>query len=131
MPLDEIAGRVISRLGVVRIKSNALNTLLYISLVIVPVSWGCAWLFHEDPILRYGFAGFGAFYALAFLAHYTRFAIKAPDRLQSEEHLARMQELAIIERKGRRGPTIIQPAPNDRSILEQDLLQDDQSEENR
>ncbi|TXM71391.1 hypothetical protein FV218_15270 [Methylobacterium sp. WL69] len=117
--VDEIVRSAVSRLGVVRV-SSALNPLLYLALVVVPGSWLCAWIFLEDPVLRYGFSGFGALFALGFLGHYTRFAIKDPDRLQSEEHLARMEELAIIERKGRKGSEIVRLPHGDPPGLEQE-----------
>lgn len=117
MPLDEVIKSAISRLGVVKV-SNALNPLLYMALVVVPGSWGCAWLFQGDPILRYGFVAFGGLFAVAFLAHYTRFSMLDPDRLQSEEYLARKQELSIIERKGREGPEIVRLPKDDRPILD-------------
>lgn len=106
-PLDETIRTAVSRLGVVRV-SGALNPLLYMTMVMVPTAWGCAWLFREDKILQYGFVGLGAIFALGFLLHYTRFALSDPDRLQSEEYLVRKQELSMIERKGRTGPKVVE-----------------------
>ncbi len=121
MPFDEVVKSAISRLGVVRV-SNALNPLLYMAMVVIPLSWGCAWLFSDDLILKYGFAGLGAFIALAFLALYVWFAVTNPDRLQSEEYLVRKQELSIVERKGRSGPEVVPLPTNETPVQEQESV---------
>lgn len=127
---EEIVKSAITRLGVVRV-ANALNPLLYMTLVICPTFLFAAWLFADDPILKYGLVISGLLFPIAFLGHYTRFAFKDPSRLQSEEHLARMRELSIIARKGRTGPEPLPPLRNDLLVTEQDLLPNDRGEDHK
>lgn len=121
MSVDELLRSAVTRLGVVRV-SSALNPLLWITALVVISAWGCAWLFRDDPILKYGFAGFGASSVFFYLFHYTRFAFTDPDRLQSEEYLSRRQEFSILERKGVQGPEQIAPTRNDPLTIESEAL---------
>jgi len=121
MAFNEIVKSAVSRLGIIRV-SNALNPILYITLFVFPICCFAAWIFGDDPILKYGFVGLGAAFPLAFLWHYTRFAYSEPNRLQSEEHLARMRELSIVERKSSQGREMIPPTQADAPITEQELL---------
>lgn len=62
MPLDDIVRSAVSRLGVVRV-GNAPNPLPYMALVVILASWGCALLFRDGPILKYGLVVFGGVFA--------------------------------------------------------------------
>jgi hypothetical protein len=57
--IDEVIRSAVSRAGVVRVR-NAMNPLLWILAISAPICWVFAYVFREDSILKYGFAGLGA-----------------------------------------------------------------------
>jgi hypothetical protein len=86
MSVDEIVRSAISRAGVVRVR-NAMNPLLWLSPVSATICWISAYMFPDDSILKYGFAGLGALPIVAsIVAHFLYFFLDR-DRLQSEEFL--------------------------------------------
>jgi len=97
MGLDEVIKVAVSRAGIVRVR-NALN----------PFLWGFVWsivfailtyLFRDDSAMKYVCLGLSAIPMLTALGIGVGFAIKAPDRLQSEEYVIRQQELRQNELK--------------------------------
>ena len=69
MKVDEVIKSAISRAAVVRVQ-NALNPLLWVSAIAAPICWIAAYMFRDDPILKYGFAGLGALPIVAALVAY-------------------------------------------------------------
>jgi|GEM_PF-5909240 hypothetical protein len=99
MKVDEIVKSAVSRAGVIRVQ-NALNPLLWASLISAPISWVAAYMFRDDPMLKYGFAALGALPVIGTVAAYFLCFFLDRDRLQSEEFILKQRELSIIERKG-------------------------------
>ena len=58
MKVDEIIKSAIDRAGVIRVK-NAMNPLLWLSPISATICWIAAYVFRDDLILKYGFAGLG------------------------------------------------------------------------
>jgi len=94
--LEEVVRSAVSRAGVVRVR-NVLN----------PFLWGFVWsivfavltyLFRDDAVMKYICLALSATPMLTALGIGVGFAIKAPDRLQSEEFLIRQQELMFYEK---------------------------------
>lgn len=83
MKLDDAIRSWTSRAGVVRVR-NALNPLLWMTALVVPTSLLAAYLFRDDPILKYGLFVLGASSVIATLVGYFILLFRDPDRLQSE-----------------------------------------------
>lgn len=98
MKLDEVISSAISRAGVIHVR-NALNPFLW-SFVWTLVLLVFMYLMRDDPLVKYICLGLAALPLLVTLAVGVLFAVKHPDRLQSEEFVIRQQELTMIERKG-------------------------------
>ncbi len=111
MRVDEVIRSAIDRAGVIRVK-NAMNPLLWLSPISATICWIAAYVFRDDPILKYGFAGLGGLPIVASLLAYFLFFLLDRDRLQSEEFVIKQRELSIIERKG------LPPVPFDREETE-------------
>ena len=98
MILDEVVRSAISRAGIVRVRS-ALNPFLWM------IAWSAifgtlTFLLRDDAVLKYSCFALAALPELVALAVGVGFAVKCPDRLQSEEFVIRQQELTMIEKKG-------------------------------
>jgi hypothetical protein len=99
MKVDEVIKSAISRAAVVRVQ-NALNPLLWVLAISAPICWIAAYMFRDDPILKYGFAGLGALPIVASLVAYFLYFFLDRDRLQSEEFVLKQRALQIVYRKG-------------------------------
>ncbi len=98
MRIEDVIGSAISRAGVVRVRS-ALNPFLWCFV------WTVAFLIatyflRDDPITRYACLGLAALPLLVALAVGVYFALKHPDRLQSEEFVIRQRELQVLYKQG-------------------------------
>ena len=112
MRVDEVIRSAIDRAGVIRVK-NAMNPLLWLSPISATICWIAAYVFRDDPILKYGFAGLGSLPIVASLRRVlSLYFLLDRDRLQSEEFVIKQRELSIIERKG------LPPVPFDREETE-------------
>ncbi len=123
MKTEEIIKIAISRAGIVKVR-NALASLLWLSLICLPIASGVAYLFRDDPILKYGFAIVAAAPILAAIIAYFLFLFRDPNRLQSEEFVLRHHAQQSIQTKGG-APEIIENKPPLLSI-EPKSLEDDQ-----
>ena len=95
-------------------KGTAMGPLIPLLFTIVPILAVLAWLFMEValvagiPVLSVlcllGIAGIIVHY----LYHYTNFARRDPDRLQSEKYRTEMRQLQVIAAKG-----LVEPLPGD------------------
>jgi hypothetical protein len=94
---DKLIETVISRAGVVRVR-NALNALLWLLAISLPLCLSGIYLFRDDAVLKYGFLAGFIFPLMATIIAFFWLMIKDPNRLQSEEFILRQQELSI-ERK--------------------------------
>ena len=99
MRVDEVIRSAIDRAGVIRVR-NAMNPLLWLSPISATICWTAAYVFREDQILKYGFAGLGALPILASLVAYFLYFLLDRDRLQSEEFVLKQREQTLIYRKG-------------------------------
>ena len=111
MRVDEVIRSAIDRAGVIRVR-NAMNPLLWLSPISATIFLVAAYMFRDDPILKYCFAGLGGLPILAALVAYFLYFLLDRDRLQSEEFVLKQRELSIIERKG------LPPVPFDREEAE-------------
>jgi len=98
MRIDDVIRSAISRAGVVRVRS-ALNPFLWCFV------WTVAFLvatyfLRDDPASRYACLAFAALPLATTLAVGIFFALKHPDRLQSEEFVIRQRDLQILYRQG-------------------------------
>jgi hypothetical protein len=90
--VDEVIRSAIERAGVIRVR-NAMNPMLWLSSASTIIFLFAAYMFRDDPVLKYGFASLGALPILASLAAYFIFLFRDPDRLQSEEFVLRERAL--------------------------------------
>ena len=111
MRVDEVVRSAIDRAGVIRVR-NAMNPLLWLSPISATICWIAAYMFRDDPVLKYSFAGLGGLPIVAALVAYFLYFLLDRDRLQSEEFVLKQRELSIIERKG------LPPVPFDREEAE-------------
>jgi hypothetical protein len=70
MRVDEVIRSAIDRAGVIRVR-NAMNPLLWVLAISAPTCWVAAYMFRDDPILKYGFAGLGALPIVASIVAYS------------------------------------------------------------
>ena len=99
MKVDEVLRSVVSRAGVVRVR-NAMNPLLWLSSIAPAICWIAAYVFRDDPVLRYALASLGAVPILASVVAYFLYLAFDRDRLQSEEFILRQHALKMVYRKG-------------------------------
>jgi len=98
MRIEDVIRSAISRAGVVRVRS-ALNPFLWCFV------WTVAFLIatyflKDDPIKSYACLCLAALPLLIALSVGVFFALKHPDRLQSEEFVIRQRELQMLYRQG-------------------------------
>jgi hypothetical protein len=98
MSIDDIIRSAISRAGVVRVRS-ALNPFLWCFV------WTVAFLvatyfLRDDAVTKYACLWLAALPLLITLSVGILFALKDPDRLQSEEFVIKQSELRMIYKKG-------------------------------
>jgi len=99
MNVDEVIKRAVSRAGVIRVQ-NAMNPLLWVLAISAPTCLVAAYMFRDDPVLRYGFSALAALPIVCSVIAYFLYFFFDRNRLQSEEFINRQRELSIIERKG-------------------------------
>jgi hypothetical protein len=95
----EVIRSAIDRAGVIRVR-NAMNSLLWLSPISATICWIAAYMFRDDPILKYGPAGLGGLPIVAALVAYFLYFFLDRDRLQSEEFVLRERALQLKYRKG-------------------------------
>ena len=98
MRVDEVIRSAIDRAGVIRVK-NAMNPLLWLSPISATICWIAAYVFRDDPILKYGFAGLGGLPIIASLVAYFLYFFLDRDRLQSEEFILKERQLQLRYRR--------------------------------
>lgn len=106
--LDEIVRAGLSRVDTIRVVRTAVNPLLWLVGLTVPLFLLAAVLIDDRPV-RLLLIGLAALLVLPALVAYFILLFRDPDRLQSEEYRIRLQELRFRYRKGRR-PVAVQPA---------------------
>jgi hypothetical protein len=98
MKLEEVIKSAISRAGVVRVRS-ALNPFLWC--FVWTVAFLVAMCFAgDDPVARHVCLGLAAVPLVTTMGIGVFFALKHPDRLQSEEFVIRQRELQILYKQG-------------------------------
>jgi len=106
MRIEDVIGSAISRAGVVRVRS-ALNPFLWCFVFTVAFLFA-AYFLRDDPVTKYGCLALAALPLAVALGVGIFFALKDPDRLQSEEYVIRQRELRIYEQGA--GAKIVNPA---------------------
>ena len=99
MRVDEVIRSAIDRAGVIRVK-NAMNPLLWLSPISATICWVAAYMFRDDPTLKYGFACLGGLPIVASIVAYFLYFFLDRDRLQSEEFVLKERALQLRYRKG-------------------------------
>jgi hypothetical protein len=99
MRVDEVIRSAIDRAGVIRVK-NAMNPLLWLSPISATIFLVAAYLFRDDPALKYAFACLGGLPILASILAYFLYFFLDRDRLQSEEFILKERALQLRYRKG-------------------------------
>jgi len=99
MRVDEVIRSAVNRAGVIRVR-NAMNPLLWLSPISATVCWIAAYVFRDDPVLKYAFACLGGLPILASVAAYFLYFFLDRDRLQSEEFILKERALQLRYRKG-------------------------------
>lgn len=102
--LAQYADSAVKRLHV----RSALNPILWLCGIAMPILLGAAYAFRDVPSLR-NFLIIASLVPLAVACGaFIYFAIVKPEKLQSEDYQLRHESLQIIQQKG--GPVVIQPA---------------------
>jgi hypothetical protein len=99
MRVDEVIRSAIDRAGVIRVK-NAMNPLLWLSPISATICWIAAYVFRDDPVLKYAFACLGGLPILASILAYFLYFFLDRDRLQSEEFILKERALHLRYRRG-------------------------------
>ena len=80
MRVDEVIRSAIDRAGVIRVK-NAMNPLLWLSPISATIFLVAAYLFRDDPVLKYAFACLGGLPILASILAYFLYFFLDRDRI--------------------------------------------------
>jgi hypothetical protein len=99
MRVDEVIRSAIDRAGVIRVR-NAMNPLLWLSPISATIFLVAAYVFRDDPVLKYAFACLGGLPVLASILAYFLYFFLDRDRLQSEEFILKERALQLRYRKG-------------------------------
>lgn len=99
MRVDEVIRSAVNRAGVIRVR-NAMNPLLWLSPISATICWIAAYMFRDDPALKYAFACLGGLPILASIVAYFLYFFLDRDRLQSEEFILKERALQLRYRKG-------------------------------
>jgi len=99
MRVDEVIRSAIDRAGVIRVK-NAMNPLLWLSPISAIIFLVAAYMFRDDPGLKYAFACLSGLPVLASILAYFLYFFLDRDRLQSEEFILKERALQLRYRKG-------------------------------
>ena len=98
MNLGDLFGSAISRAGVVRVR-NALNPFLWMTAV-CSVPFLAAAVLSHDPVVSYACLAVAALSVIVKLAVGVYFALKHPERLQSEEYRIHHRALQMLYKSG-------------------------------
>jgi len=101
--------------------NNVMNPMLWLTAVGMPVSFVAAYFAGFDSTAGILLAALGALPLLIGCATYVWFALRHPDRLQSEEYLLRQRELLILSKHGDARPTSDADAMLDPLAVEEPL----------
>lgn len=97
--LDQIVRAGLSRVDTIRVVRTAVNPLLWLVGLTMPVLLLVVILV-DDRVIRLVFAGLAAIPVLATLVAYFIFLFRDPDRLQSEEYRIRQRAIQLLYRIG-------------------------------
>jgi len=79
---------------------SALNPLLWLCAIATPICAGAAYLFRGAPWIAGVFASIAVLPVVTACAGYVYFALRMPDKLQSEDYQLRHETLQIIQLRG-------------------------------
>jgi Zn-dependent protease with chaperone function len=83
----------------IHVRSSALNPALWLCAIVLPVCFVAAYWFRDDHVLVYILIGLGSLPILLSIGGFIYFAIKQPERLQSEDYQIRHESLQLIQQK--------------------------------
>lgn len=98
-PVSRSLLHALDKAGTVRV-GTALNPILWLTAFVTPTSFFAAWLAGFETAIGVCLTGLGALPALVAVASFVWFALRDPDRLQSEEYLLRQREIHILSKSG-------------------------------
>ncbi len=98
MNIGDLFGSAISRAGVVRVR-NALNPFLWTTAV-CSVPFLAAAVLSHDPVVSYASLAVAALAVIVTLAVGVYFALRHPERLQSEEYRIQHRALQMLYKSG-------------------------------
>ena len=105
--LEELTRSAHDAAGRLQVRS-ALNPILWLTGIVLPLAIAGAWVFRENNSALCVFLSLCALPVVTACVAYVGFAIRKPDKLQSEDYQIRQQALHIIQRGSRNTP--IDPA---------------------
>ena len=79
---------------------SALNPMLWLTGIGTPLCFGAAFLFRANTSLSAGLLTIGALPIVVTCAGFAYFAIKQPEKLQSEDYQLRHEAIQLIQTKG-------------------------------
>ena len=100
MILDDFLKSLFSRASVMRARSAALTSLLWLLAILLPSLLVSAIFAGPDTFLTYSLIVLVSFSVAAIFVAYFYFMIKDPDRLQTERFMITQRKLNILEMKG-------------------------------
>ena len=106
MPDDwfEKLARLTQSAGARLVVRSALNPLLWLCAAFCPMCWAAAYLFRTDEfVVRFAMV-LSAVPVVTTCALAVYFAVRRPERLQSEQFQLRQQTLQLLQEKGSRVP---------------------------
>src|SRR5260221_2875679 len=91
--------RIFDRAATVHVRS-VLSPILWLTAVVMPASFIAGWAAGFQTLLGVLLVILGAIPALAAVVAYMMFALRDPDRLQSEEYRLRQRAVQLLYKKG-------------------------------
>ena len=86
---------------------SALNPVLWLCAIVVPLCFSFAWLFRDDHQLRNVLVYFGLLPVAVACAIFVYFAIRKPEKLQSEDYQIRHESIQLLQQKS--GVALLNP----------------------
>jgi SNF family Na+-dependent transporter len=108
MDIEKLVATVCSQANVSRhITKSVMTPMILVLGITVPLCFGFAYLFRDDPYIKYPLMIVGVLTVLVSCVMYLYFAFTKPERLQSEDYQIQQQTLQMISKKA--GQIVVEP----------------------